>query len=120
MQSYKELDVYQIAFDLAYDIHLLSMKLPRHELYEIGSQIRRSAHSVQANIVEGYGRRRYKQDFIRFLITAHASCLETISHLKMLIKLYPKIKFGSLLNTYEALGGKLYNFISYVEKHWKS
>jgi len=41
--------------------------LPKFEMYEEGSQIRRSAKSVAANIVEGYGRRRYKQEFIRFL-----------------------------------------------------
>ena len=49
-------------------------KLPAFELYEEGSQIRRSVKSVKSNIVEGYGRRRYKQDYIRFLTYAQASC----------------------------------------------
>jgi four helix bundle protein len=32
--------------------------------------------------VEGYGRGRYKQDFITFLTYAHASCDEMIDHLE--------------------------------------
>jgi four helix bundle protein len=45
----------------------MSLKLPKHELYELGSQLRRSSDSVTTNIVEGYGRKRYKADFIKFL-----------------------------------------------------
>jgi four helix bundle protein len=47
-------------------------------MYELGSQLKRSSDSVVSNIVEGYGRRRYKADFIRFLVFSYASCLETI------------------------------------------
>ena len=59
-------------------------KLPKFEMYEEGSQIRRSIKSVKSNIVEGYGRRRYKQDFVRFLVYALASLDETTDHLKTL------------------------------------
>ena len=58
--------------------------LPAFELYEEGSQIRRSVKSVKSNIVEGYGRRRYKQDYIRFLTYSQASCDETTDHLETL------------------------------------
>jgi four helix bundle protein len=61
-------------------------KFEMYEMYEEGSQIRRAAKSISANIVEGYGRRRYKQEFIRFLVFAHASCDETIEHLEMLFE----------------------------------
>jgi len=60
------------------DVHKMTLtKLPTFELYEEGSQIRRSIKSVKSNIVEGYGRRRYKQEYIRFLTFAQASCDET-------------------------------------------
>ena len=59
-------------------------ELPKFEMYEIGSQIRRSSKSVKSTIVEGYGRREYKQDFIKFLIYAQASNDETIDHLETL------------------------------------
>lgn len=77
MKSYKDLDVYNLSLNLFYKTHIVSLKLPKYELYELGSQIRRSADSVATNIFEGYGRKRYKQDFIKFLTYSHASNLET-------------------------------------------
>lgn len=83
--SYKKLEVWKMARDLVIEIHTMTLsKLPKFEMYEVGSQIRRSCKSVKSNIVEGYGRRRYKHDFIRFLVYAHASCDETKDHLETL------------------------------------
>ncbi len=65
--SYKKLTIWQKARELVIDIHKMTLRnLPKFELYEEGSQIRRSIKSVKSNIVEGYGRRRYKQEFIHF------------------------------------------------------
>lgn len=75
MKSYKDLEVYKMTFNLAIQIHHLTLDLPKYELYEQGNQIRRSSISVKDNIVEGYGRRKYKADFIKFLIYAQASLL---------------------------------------------
>lgn len=119
MKSYRDLDVYNLAFDYALEVHDLSLKLPKFEIYEQGSQIRRSSKSIKDNIVEGYGRRRYKQDFIRFLVYAHASLLECLSQLEMIQKLYPNLKIKDLHKNYDVLGAKLYKFILYVEKDWK-
>ena len=74
--------------------------------------------SVKSNIVEGYGRRRYKQDFIRFLTYAHASCDETIDHLETLFdtgSLSDKPLFQKLSEDLNLLGGKLNRFIQSVE-----
>ena len=96
-------------------------ELPRFELYEEGSQIRRSSKSVVANIVEGYGRRRYKADFVRFLTCALASCDETREHLELLREtgslknedLYHRLDLQN-----DELGRKLNRFIQAVElKH---
>mgnify|MGYP000140218792 CR=1 FL=1 len=81
MKSHEDLDIYKISLVLFYKIHKASLQLPKYELYELGSQIRRSADSVNSNIVEGYGRKRYKADFIKFLVYSHSSCLETKAHL---------------------------------------
>ncbi len=83
--SYGNSDIRKLASKAAVEIHKMSLfELPRFELYEEGSQIRRSSKSVVANIVEGYGRRRYKADFVRFLTCALASCDETRDHLEIL------------------------------------
>jgi len=66
MSSYKDLEIYKLAYELALKVHDLSLQLPKYELYEQGSQIRRSSKSVKDQIAEGYGRRRYKADFVKF------------------------------------------------------
>jgi len=85
--SYRNLEIWQVAKTLVIDIHKLSLnKLPKFEMYEEGSQIRRSIKSVKSNIVEGYGRRRYKQDYLRFLTYALALNDETTDHLETLFE----------------------------------
>ena len=120
-KSYKDLDIYSISMDLFVALHPKTLKLPKYELYELGSQLRRSSDSVVSNIVEGYGRRKYKADFIRFLVFSHASCLETINHIYKISVLYPdlKMEFDPIIQMYENLGGKIYNFMAYVEKKCK-
>lgn len=97
--------------------------LPRFELYESGSQIRRSVKSIRSNIVEGFGRRRYKGEFIRFLIYAHASCDETIDHLDTLREtesLADEAIHTSVRTLLDRLGGKLNAFINGVERSHRS
>jgi four helix bundle protein len=120
MNSYKELEVYNEAFRLAKSIHFMTEELPKTEQFELGSQIRRSAQSVRSNIVEGYGRREYKTEFIRFLIFADASLLETESHLEMIKELYGLATIDNPSEEYHTLGRKLSAFISYVETSWKT
>ncbi|MCQ9641329.1 four helix bundle protein [Chryseobacterium sp. WG14] len=105
--SYEKLDIY---------------KLPKYEIYELGSQLRRSADSVVTNIAEGYGRNNYKRDFIRFLTYSQASCDETVCHLSKIIRLYPELSTGfkEKAEQYKLLGGKINNFIKYVLLSWRT
>ena len=122
--SYRNLDVWQLARELTTEIHGMTLaSLPKHEMYEVGSQIRRSAKSVRSNIVEGYGRRRYKQDFIRFLTYSLSSCDETRDHLEVLFEtgsLTDKETYTTLARRLEELGRKLNNLISSVERDHRS
>lgn len=119
MKSYRDLEIYQLAYRLAVDVHKMTMTLPKYEMYEQGSQVRRSTKSIKDNIVEGYGRNRYKQDFIRFLVYAHSSSDEAISQLNMINELHFESKgLTDLISEFEILGRKISKFIDYVEKHW--
>lgn len=121
--SYKKLKVWQLSRELVIEIHAMTLDLPKFELYETGSQIRRSSKAIRSNIVEGYGRRRYKRDFIRFLIYAHSSVDETKDHLEILNEtksLKDEKAFKELSKKLILLGKKLYQFIESVEKGHKS
>jgi len=117
--NYKDLEIWQIARELSIEIHKMTLSLPKFEMYEEGSQIRRSSKSIRSNIVEGYGRRRYKNEFIKFIVYAIASTDETIDHLETLFEtesLKDKTQFGSLLKKSNLLGKKLIKFQESVEK----
>ena len=74
---YQKLIVWQRADDLFIDVHRLTLQqFPKEEKYELGSQLRRSAYSVPANIVEGSARERTRER-LRFFNIASASLSET-------------------------------------------
>lgn len=122
MKNYKDLEIFKISYDLAIKIHKFSLTLPNYELYEVGSQLRKSSKSISSCIAEGYGRKRYKAEFIKFLTYAHASCDETIVHLNFLKDTHniDSRFIISFLSSYEDLGSKINNFINYVEKQWNN
>jgi four helix bundle protein len=120
MGSYRDLEIYQLAFNLSIQVHNESLKLPKFELYEQGSQLRRSSKRIKDTISEGYGRRRYKSDYIKFLIYAQASCDETINHLETIEKTHPDAKeLIDLIPEYQILGMKVNKYIKFVEEKWR-
>ena len=80
--SYRGLQIYQLSHSWAVEVHHFTLCLPRFEQYETASQLRRASKSVSANTVEGYGRRAYKADFVKFLVYAHSSCDESVEWLQ--------------------------------------
>ena len=120
MKSYRDLEIYKISYDLAVKIHDASLKLPQYEIFEEGSQIRKSSKGIPSCIAEGYGRRRYKAEFVRYLVFAHASCDETIFHLNILKDTHHEMAgiFEPFIKPNEELGAKIHKFIEYVEEHW--
>jgi len=118
--SYRKLQIWQLANEIAIKIHKMTLdELPKFEMFEVGSQIRRSSKSVKSNIVEGYGRRNYKQDFIKFLIYSISSNDETIDHLETLYQtgsLTSKKTYNDIHSKTELLGKKLNRFIQAVQK----
>ena len=116
--SYKNLEIWQEARTLVIDIHKMTIeKPPKFELYEEGGQIRKSSKSVKSTIVEGYGRRRYQQEYIRFLTYAIASNDEKIDHLETLYEtnsLKDKELYENLHSRIEILGKKLNNLIKTI------
>ena len=121
MSSYRDLEIYKMAFDMSIKIHRASLLLPKFELYEQGSQIRRSSKGIKDTIVEGYGRRKYKADYIKFLTYSIASCDETMNHLIKIKTLYPELsEFIEFEDQCNILGKKINSYLQYVESNWKT
>ena len=112
-----------LAREVVIDMHAITMKLPKFELYEEGSQIRRSSKATKATIVEGYGRRRYKQDWIKFLVYTLSSNDETMDHLENLWdtkSLTEESVFLNLKIKIEYLAKMLNKFLQAVEQEHQS
>jgi four helix bundle protein len=118
--NYRNLEVWQLARELVVAIHDMTLtKPPTLEMFEEGAQIRRAIKSVKSNIVEGYGRRRYKQEFIRYIDYALASCDETADHLDTLIatkSLMDSTTAEELIKKLDKLGRKLNLFLKSIER----
>ena len=119
--SYKNLEIWKLSRELVIDIHKMTLtELPKFEMFEEGTQIRKSMKSVKATIVEGYGRRKYKQEFLHFLSYAIASNDETMDHLENLFEtssLKNEQLYEELHKRLETLGKKINLFIQAVERN---
>ena len=117
--SYKSLEIWKLADDLVVEIHEMTLtKLPKFEMFEEGAQIRKSIKSAKATIVEGYGRKRYKAEFIKFLVYSLGSNDETIDHLENLYKtksLQDDVLYAYLHDKLNILGKKINLFIKGVD-----
>ena len=86
VKDFKELNVYQRAFESAYLIFELTKKFPKEETYSLTDQIRRSSRSVYANIAEAWRKRRYPASFVSKLSDADGEAAETEAWLETAFK----------------------------------
>lgn len=75
-----DLDVYRRLVDLHLEIHQLSLTFPKFEMYELGSQIRRSSNSSPANLAEGFNN-PHRKIYLESLSRALGELRETQHHL---------------------------------------
>jgi four helix bundle protein len=80
LQSFRDLEVWKVAMDLAAECYRVTKPFPKDELFGITSQIRRAAVSIPANIAEGQGRDHTKE-FLNHLSIARGSLMELQTHL---------------------------------------
>ena len=116
--SYRNLEIWQLAREVSIEIHEITLTLPKFEQFEEAQQIRRSSKSVRSNIVERYGRRYYKGDYIKFIIYALASNDETIDHLEALFETKSLLDidgYNRLHQRLTLLGKKINNFLKSIQ-----
>ena len=80
--SFEKLDAYIYARELVKGIYELQRAFPKEEMFALGSQVRRAAASITANIAEGCGRSSAKEK-IHFIEIAFGSLTEAFSELQI-------------------------------------
>ena len=117
-RGFKDLNVYNLAFETAMEIFHLSKKFPLEEKYSLTDQIRRSSRSVCVNITEGYRKRIYPKHFTSKMTDADAEASETcvwLNFAKDCNYIDENINVD-LTKKYEEVGRMLWSMINKPEK----
>ena len=80
IRSFRDLEVYQKLRQLHLEVHKLTLKFPKHELYELGSQLRRATNAAPANLAEGWNNKHTKI-YLEGISRAIGEVQETEHHL---------------------------------------
>ena len=117
IQNYQELEVWQVAMQLAEDCYKVTRTFPKDELFGMTSPIRRAAASIPANIAEGQGRQSTKE-FMNFLSIARGSLKEVETHLILSkrVGLMTEAQLTPLLNLTNRISRMLSNLRKALEK----
>jgi four helix bundle protein len=116
--SFKELKVYQLAFEASRIIFQLSKKFPKEETYALTDQIRRSSRAVCANIGEGYRKRLYPKHFTSKMTDADGEATETSIWLDFALdcNYIEQGDYALLYSKYEDIGRMLNSMANSPEK----
>ena len=82
IRDYEDLDVYRRLVELHLEVHAETMRFPKYELYELGSQLRRSSNSIAANLAEGWNN-KHTNMYLEGINRALGELRETKHHLAM-------------------------------------
>lgn len=120
-QSFTDMPVWKMSFNLSVEVFNLTNGLPRSEDYGLTSQIRRAATSISANLSEGFGRQS-NADKAHFYVMARGSAYETQNHLLYGNKVgyFEREKMEQLFNQYKDLIYSLNKLIKAIMPQPKS
>lgn len=112
VKSYQDLEVWQVAMNVAEQCYRLTTSFPKEELFGLTAQIRRAGASVAANIAEGYGRES-RREYLQFLRIAQGSLkeLETYLLLSVRVGIAKEGKVFPILSECERVSKMLYRLI---------
>ena len=85
IRSFEDLEVYRKLVQLHLEVHELTLQFPKFEMYELGSQLRKSSNSVPANIAEGWNN-KHINIYLEGINRAFGELRETRHHLTVAFK----------------------------------
>lgn len=118
MQGFRDLRVYQQAYELAMEVYKETQKFPKDERYSLTDQIRRSTRGIAANIAEGFRKRQYPKMFANKIADADGEAAETqvwLDFARDCGYLSPD-RHAELLNSYQEIGRMLGKILSMPER----
>ena len=112
--DFRDLEVWHLAHRLTLDLYKVTSEFPKEERFELVSQIRRAAVSVELNIAEGQGR-YHSLDSAKFFLDSRGSVYELQSALMIAKDLgfLTQDKFDDLDERLNVVGMKLNGLITY-------
>ena len=118
IQRVEDLEVYKKLFELAIVVNNLSLTFPRFELYELGSQLRRSSNSAPANLAEGFNNKHINM-YLEGISRAQAEIREAKHHLYMAYKktYLNKEKLDEFISKYEECSKMLWGLEKSLQKY---
>ena len=93
VESYRDLNVWQLGIELVQDIYMITQAFPKSEVYGIVSQMRRAAVSVPSNIAEGQQRDSTK-DYLRHISIS----LGSLAELRTLLEISQRLQYTTKQN----------------------
>ena len=113
---YKNMEIFQLSYSLALDIHKLLDKFPEEQKENITSQMRRAATSIPLNIAEG-SVKKSQREFLNFLSYAYGSAkeLDVLLSMSKDLNYITKTQYDSIFKKLDELMAKLFGFMENIE-----
>jgi four helix bundle protein len=114
IRTHRDLDVYQMGFEVAMQIFEMSKSFPIEERYSLTDQVRRSSRSVCANMAEAWRKKRYEASFLSKLSDAEAEAAESQVWLEFAFQCgyFKEEYFQASSVAYDNILGKIVNLIN--------
>jgi four helix bundle protein len=119
VKDFRELRVYQLAFESAVRIYELTKTFPSDERFSLTDQVRRSSRSVCSNIAEAWRKRRYPNHFASKLSDSDSEAAETLVWLDFALRfgyITPAIH-SELIDQYDHICSQL-TLMMHDPKRW--
>ena len=118
---YKNMEIFQLSYDLSLDIHRLLDKFPEKEKDNIISQMRRAATSIPLNIAEG-SVKKSNREFLQFLSYAYGSGkeLDVLLMMSKDLDYISKKDYSALFEKLDKLMAKLFGFMENIESRFEN
>ena len=118
---YKNMEIFQLSYSLALNIHKLLDKFPEEQKENITSQMRRAATSIPLNIAEG-SVKKSQREFLNFLSYAYGSAkeLDVLLSMSKDLNYITKSRYDSIFRKLDELMAKLFGFMENIESRFES